>query len=71
MVHLVGRLDSLFLAMEERPRWAVGSVNLGVTVVTGASHDLVAVETSSRTVTKPVALRAQPRPRNLQHGLID
>src|SRR5450759_3693980 len=46
-------------------------MNLGVTVVTGASHDLIAVWTSGRSMTKAVALRAQPRPRNLQHELVD
>src|ERR1700686_4002653 len=46
-------------------------MNLGVTVVTGTSHDLVAAEAGGRRVTKPVAFRAQPWPRNLQHELVD
>ena len=46
-------------------------MDLGVTVVTGTPHDLVGVRTAGQSMTKSVALRAKPGPRNLQHELVD
>ena len=57
--------------MEERPRRTVGSMDLGMTVVTGTPHDRVIVRTTGQSMTKPVALLAQPRTRDLQRELVD
>src|ERR1019366_10254170 len=63
--------QSLVLPVEQRSRRAVGSMDLRVTVVTGPSHDLVAVRSTGQSMAKSVTIRAKPGPRHFQHELID